>query len=171
MLIRDQVLSLLPPYRDEWQVVRNSQYVPDIIDEILYCQRLFADHYDRISFLFLDETVPGIADRLWNFCKRNISYKEETDKRQTTRIPGGIIKDGYGDCKAYAQICGGVLGSLNRVYGLGLKWCFYFAGYKGADEPHHVFVSVDNGDEEIWIDPTPGAADDMPTLLIKKIVP
>ncbi len=170
MLIRDQILSLLPPDKDLWQLVTPNQYVPDIIEDILYCQGAFADHYDKISFLFLDESVPAIANRLWNFCKRNIQYREESKDRQTTRIPSGIVKSAKGDCKAFAQFCGGVLGSLNRVYGLGLDWCFYFAAYDGGDSPYHVFVSVMDGKEEIWIDPTPGAADDMPTLLIKKKV-
>lgn len=169
MLIREQVLSRLPPNQEQWVLVNEKQYVRDIIEEIMFCQSLFAPDYDRISSLFLDDSPSAIAHRLYNFCKRNIAYREETDERQTSALPAGFISRGYGDCKHYALFCGGVLASLNRLYGLGLKWNYYFAGYRGADTPHHVFVSVTDTDgTEIWIDPTPGAGTEVPNLLIKK---
>lgn len=167
------VLSRLPAYRDQWQVVTGNQDVGDIIKEIVYCQRKFGKYYDRFSDLFLRDTVAEIADALHEFCELEIEYREETVKVQSSAIPTGILLRGRGDCKHYALFIAGVLASLNRLYGLGIKWWFYFAGYEPGDqEPYHVFVAVWDpvAKEEIWIDPTPGAAYKTPTLLIKKSV-
>lgn len=164
----NRILSKLPPYEDRWQVIRETQYVPDIINEILTAHRLFAPYYDRFSSLFLSTTSAELAERLYSFCKKNIEYREETDSRQTTALPTGVLERGYGDCKHYASFCGGVIASLNRLHGTDYKWCYNFAGYRGAKEPHHVFVSIDDGGEEVWIDPTPGAGMEEPTLLEKR---
>lgn len=168
-----EVLSLLPEYRDQWQLVVKDQDVDDIIQEIKRCQKTFAPYYDRISKLFLRDSVAGIADELYDFCVQNITYREETVKMQSSAIPTGVLIRGMGDCKHYALFCGGVLASLNRLYGLGINWWYYFAGYKKGDqEPYHVFIGLydPQAREEIWIDPTPGSATKVPTLLIKEKV-
>lgn len=169
MITSQEILELLPVYRDQWEVVKQRQYVKDIIREMLTAQRLFAPYYDCFSYLFYTPDTDKLARVLFNFCRDNIEYQEETEADQTSAIPAGILKRGYGDCKHYALFCAGVLGSLNRLYGCGLKWCFCFAAYNGSDEPYHVFVSLNDGQEDIWIDPTPGAGAD-PTLLIQKTV-
>lgn len=165
-----EILSRLPEYTDQWQVVRQTQYVPDIVNEIVTAHRLFGSYYDCFSSLFWSDDVSEIADDLYHFCKANIRYREETVNRQTTALPTGILTRGYGDCKHYASFVGGVLASLNRKHKAGIKWWYCFAGYKpGAVEPYHVFVAVNDGREEIWIDPTPGSGA-TPTLFIKRSV-
>lgn len=171
MVTKQQILARLPTYRDEWEVVKKKQYVNDIIREILTCQDLFAGYYDSFSVLFLRDSVERIADALYDFCVQNIDYKEETVKVQSSAIPTGILLRGMGDCKHYALFIGGVLGSLNRLYGTGINWWYCFAGYKPGDkEPYHVFVAVYDpvSKDELWIDPTPGAGQKEPTLLITK---
>lgn len=166
---RERILSRLPPYEDQWQVIRDKQYVPDIINEILVSHRLFAPYYDQFSTLFSHRGAADLSEKLFSFCKQNIQYREETDERQTTALPTGVLIRGYGDCKHYALFSAGVIASLNRLKDYKYKWWYYFAGYRGAKEPHHVFVAIDDGDEEIWIDPTPGAGMEKPTLLVKRV--
>jgi hypothetical protein len=164
----NEILMQLPPYEDRWQVVVDEQDVDDIVDEIITAHKMFAGYYDRFSSLFLCKTPSEISEALYTFNKQNIRYREETEKAQTSALPTGFLTRGYGDCKHYALFNAGVLASLNRLYGCGFKWCFYFAAYNGGKIPYHVFVSVRDGAEEIWIDPTPGAGDQLPTLLIKQ---
>lgn len=152
-----EILSKLPTSKGEFELIKKRQYVPDIINEICTAHRLNARLYDRFSYLFYDTDAEVVAETLHDFCRRNIEYAEETVHMQTSLLPQGILSDGFGDCKHYALFCGGVLGSLNRLYGCGIPWEYFFAGYNGAKEPYHVFVTVDYEDTELWLDPTPGS--------------
>lgn len=169
MVTADKVLSRLPPYRDEWELVKNRQYVPDIINEICYAHWLYGWYYDTFSEYFYDPDPLVVADRLFSFCKSYISYWEESVDNQTSAIPTGILYRGYGDCKHYALFNAGVIGSLNRLYGCCFDAHFCFVGYGRAKEPYHVYVSIDDGDQEIWLDPTPGSGG-TPTVIVRKPV-
>lgn len=169
MVTPDMILQRLPPYLDEWEVVKEVQYVPDIIKEVCKAHVLFADHYDAFSDLFYDTDPAIVADQLYDFCKRYIQYKEESVEEQTSALPAGILSRGYGDCKHYALFCAGVLGSLNRLCGCCFVSSFYFVGYRRAEEPYHVFVSLVGDQEEIWLDPTPGSGG-TPTIIVAKPV-
>jgi hypothetical protein len=57
------------------------------------------------------------------------------------------------DCKSYSLFIGGILDSLNRK-GKKIKWCYRFASYRFMDKlPHHVFIVINPGKNEIWVDP------------------
>ncbi len=157
MISAAEILSKLPPSKGEFELIKRKQYVPDIINEICTAHKLNAKLYDQFSYLFYDTDAEAIAETLHDFCRRNIEYKEETVQMQTSLLPQGILLGGFGDCKHYALFCGGVLGSLNRLYECGFDWEYFFAGYRGAAEPYHVFVTVDYQGTELWLDPTPGS--------------
>lgn len=160
MPTKNQVLKYLPPYVDKWVLIKKDQYVPDIEKEILESHVLFAGLYDCFSFLFKDRNPGTVAEELVRFCKKEITYREETVEDQTSAVPQGILVRGHGDCKHYALFCGGVLGSLNRTANAGIDWWFCFASYKKSEKvPYHVFVALQDGDTEIWLDPTPGAGE------------
>lgn len=163
------ILQGLPPYQDEWELIKKEQYVPDIIKEICEAHHLYKAYYDTFSALFYSADPEIVADRIYSFCKCYIGYQEESKEKQTSALPTGILHRGYGDCKHYALFCAGVIGSLNRLYGCCFEAYFYFVGYRGATEPYHVFVSVVSGEKEIWIDPTPGSGG-TPTLIVPKPV-
>lgn len=168
MVTREMVLSRLPAYRDEWELITKEQYVPDIIREVCTAHSLFGCYYDTFSDLFYSPDPGQVAETLHRFCKNYIRYKVESVKRQTSAVPQGILHRGYGDCKHYALFSAGILSSLNRLYGCCFDAAFLFAGYEGAKEPYHVYVSLqESGDSEIWIDPTPGSGG-TPTLLVEK---
>lgn len=166
-----RVLSILPPYRDEWVLIKKEQYVPDIIKEIEAAHRLYGKHYDMFSYMFYTTDPDQLANSLWRFCKDNLRYNEETKEFQTSAIPAGIITRGDTvgvDCKHYALFSAGVIGSLNRLYDCCFEAYYCFAAYrKDVDEPYHVFVSLIDNNTEVWIDPTPGSGG-TPTLLKKK---
>lgn len=155
---KNLLLKKLPPFTDTWVTVKENQQVSDIIKQILKAHEQYAWYYDKIALYFDDKTVSKICDRLFDFCKKEIKYNEEPDHNQTTALPTGILTRGHGDCKHYASFCGGVLDALKRKAGKDLNWCYRFVSYRPfSPSPHHVFVVVFDGDNEIWIDPTPGS--------------
>lgn len=152
------LIGALPPYKDEWVVIHPNQQVHDIIREVLDAHKEFAPYYDDIALYFDATTLDETCDDLYRFCKKNLRYKEEGEEQQTTALPTGLLKRGYCDCKGYAGFCGGVLDALNRLTGRKINWCYRFASYSPFDStPHHVFIVVRDGSEEMWIDPTPNS--------------
>lgn len=168
-MTRGELLNRLPADRGRWVMINSTQSVPDIIREVCDAHSSFTSLYDKIGMLFNAPTIQGICDKLDAFCKANIQYREEKDTRQTTAVPQGILSRGYGDCKHYASFCGGVLGAINRATGKKINWHYRFASYNIFRRvPYHVFVVVQDKGGEIWIDPTPGAADKWPVWVINK---
>lgn len=176
MTERETLLAMLPPYRDQWVMINPDQDVKDIVRDICEKHDQFASHYDLIALYFDAPTVRGICDNLQTFCENNITYVEENEMVgdspvQTTAIPGGILTRGYGDCKHYASFCGGVLDAISRLTGKKIKWSYRFASYRiDRPTPYHVFVVVQDGGNEIWIDPTPGARSMQPVWVVDKSV-
>jgi len=165
-----ELLNRLPPFRDEWITINANQDVKDIIREILAAHQEFKSYYDELALYFDGSTTQQICDNIYNFLKRNVSYVEESDSDQTTAVPAGILTRGFGDCKHYASLAGGILDALNR-HGRNIDWSYRFASYSiGQRNPHHVFVVVRDGNDEIWIDPTPGSEDKYPVWQLDKKV-
>jgi hypothetical protein len=105
--------------------------------------------------MFWKGNVYDTASGLWDFCKDNIKYSEESEAVQTVAQPKIILEKGKGDCKHYSLFIGGILDSLSRK-GYPINWVYRFASYNPFDDtPGHVFVVIkDNeNDREIWIDP------------------
>lgn len=164
MVSVETLLKQLPEYKDDWVLIKEDQKVKDIIKQIQLSHKKFAAFYDNIALYFDDNSISKICDNLFNFCKKNIAYKEEPVEDQTTALPTGILFRQYGDCKHYAGFCGGILDALNRIEDRKINWCYRFASYDFTDStPHHVFIVVYHNDEEIWIDPVPGSDKTVPT--------
>lgn len=139
----------LPPEK----MIVYDQDAWDIINRILIKHKKCAEYYDRIADDFSASSVERVAEKLWEFCKSNIAYDEETIERQEVSSPQTILQRGHCDCKGYALFIGGVLDALNRQ-GWNIKWKYRFASDdKNNDTPGHVFVVIDTAQGEIWIDP------------------
>ncbi|MES3018589.1 MAG: hypothetical protein V4721_12450 [Bacteroidota bacterium] len=149
---RTELLRRLPVFKGNYELIKKSQSVPDIMREIETAHKLFSRDYDLIAFEFYYSDHLKILKALWSFCKANIEYRQETEKRQTSMNPAGILALARGDCKHYALFIGGVLCALNRA-GIKIDWWYRFAGYKNATIPGHVFVVAKVYDREYWIDP------------------
>lgn len=166
-----ELLSCLPPYRDEWITIIGKQSVRDIIAEVLASHKEFAPLYDNIALYFDGDTTEEICQNLYDFLKTNVRYREEREEDQTTATPAGLLTRGFGDCKHYSTFSAGVLDALNRIQGKGIKWNYRFASYDPLNKnPHHVFVVVRDGKDEIWIDPTPGSDNNTPLWYLDKKV-
>lgn len=162
------VLSSLPGYKGNTQLIKRQQTVRHIIREILAAHKEFAPHYDHIAKQFDRATLKQTADAIFQFLKRNVKYDMEPEARQTIKSPAAILSHGHGDCKHYASFAGGVLDALNRA-GKNINWKYRFASYSLFNaEPEHVFVVINDRGKEIWIDPTPGADKATPVWKIDK---
>lgn len=160
------LLDKLPPFKDDWIKIKDRQVVDDIIERILVAHKKYAPFYDKIALYFDSDTIEGICDNLKKFLTREIEYTQEPDKIQTTSLPTGILHRGFGDCKHYASFCGGVLDALNRLTKKKIDWCYRFVSYKPfSKKAEHVFVVVNMGSDDIWLDPVPGADKVTPTWL------
>lgn len=157
-----RLLNQLPAYRDQWITIADDQTTEDIIEEVLAAHLEYAPLYDKISSFFNQGSTRDICENLYQFCKQNLDYREETESHQSTLTPQGLLTRGYCDCKGYAGFVGGVLDGLNRQ-GKKIKWKYRFASYRPLDDtPHHVFIVVDNAGNEVWVDPTPAAVGQQP---------
>lgn len=135
-------------------LIVESQTTNDIIKHICLKHIKCIKEYDEISKKFASGSDNWeLSKRLFDYCKRNIAYRIETEERQTISRPSTILANKQGDCKHYALFIAGVIDSLKRQ-GRKIDWCFRFANYDFfRTSPEHVFIVVFDHDDEIWIDP------------------
>lgn len=157
-------------YKNSELLLKKKQTVSDIINEMVIAHKEFCSDYDKIFLNFSSGNTRQLCDRLFNFLKKNITYKVEPEARQTIKSPAAILKAGEGDCKHYASFAAGILDAFCRA-GKKINWKYCFASYDVFNsEPEHVFVIINDKGNEIWIDPTPGADKVKPVWTIKKTV-
>lgn len=164
MVDRKVILSLLPPYKDESELLVEDQEVGDIIDRIIWAHKKYAADYDRISYLFWQGDPVSTAENIFNFEIDNIGYCIEPREDQSVKSPTRIIVDGsddneMSDCKHYALFAAGILDSLKRE-DYPINWCYRFANYDVFGVmPQHVFIVLKYNGKEYWIDPVVGEFD------------
>ena len=151
---RQYILGKISPFRGEYSVLNNRQEVSDIIQGILRCHDKYKKEYDKICVSFGNGGVRKISQNIWDFLKENVRYKVEGEDRQYLKSPAAILHPGTtSDCKNFALFTGGVLDALKRK-GKNIDWAYRFASYNILTKtPQHVFVVVNPGENEIWIDP------------------
>lgn len=158
-----KILDLLPDFDGYYELIADDQSVGDIINEVLAAHEFFEGHYDKIALCFDGDNVNEVCRNLYSFCKKVFTYDEQDEDNQMTMSPAAMIHLHKVDCKNYAGFCGGILDALNRKTSREINWCYRFASYRFWDNsPHHVFIVVNPGGNEIWIDPTPGAKSKAP---------
>lgn len=153
----NSVLSYLPPYQDKKKMIIFDQSTGDIINEMLKAHKLYSKDYDAISEKFWKGNINDTCKYIFHFLKKNVTYNIEPDSHQSVKSPAAIIEtaknNGYNDCKHYSSFFGGIIDSLRRKGITKANWCYRFANYKaGQRTPHHVFVVVNPGANEIWCD-------------------
>lgn len=151
------IMQALPPLKGQRDViVSGEQSVADIMTEVLNSHKEFAADYDTIVDFF--NTADPLVT-LFNFCKDNLPYRAEDEKDQTSRSPIAILMlaDNWGvDCKHYSGFIAGTIDALNRAGYTNYDWTYRFVSYDPFYSlKEHVFVVVDPGGNEIWIDPAP----------------
>jgi hypothetical protein len=134
-------------------VLVDDQDVADIMHYMPWKHKRCAQYYDHLAVYFDSSDVEGIGSKIWSFLKKNMRYFEEPDEAQRLSTPKTMLLRGYCDCKGYALFAGGVLDAMNRE-GAGIPWCYRFVPSKMLGTSiGHVFVVIDPGGDEIWIDP------------------
>ena len=149
------LLGRLKSFGANSKMIVRDQQVPDIISAMLSAHKMYAGEYDKISKDFYSGDGIQTAKKLFDFLKKNVQYKIESDKSQRIMSPSAILSLGKNDCKNYALFIMGVLDSLKRKGLIDNKIYYRFASYKLLDEiPHHVFAVIqDNEGNEYFIDP------------------
>lgn len=161
---RNDILGRLTPYFGNKVKLTESQSTNDIIKEILNAHKKYAADYDRIAPQFWRGSVKASCKYVFNFLKKNVKYKIEPDSRQSVKSPAAIIatgaNGGFNDCKHYSLFFAGLLDAWRRS-GKKINFCYRFANYRFLDnKPHHVFVVVNPGGNEIWCDAVLGSFDE-----------
>ena len=152
---KNLLLGRLKSFGGNSKMLVRDQQVPDIISAMLSAHKMYASEYDKISQDFYSGDGIQTAKKLFDFLKKNVQYKIESDKSQRIMSPSAILSLGKNDCKNYALFIMGVLDSLKRKGLINNKIYYRFASYKLLDEiPHHVFAVIqDNEGNEYFIDP------------------
>jgi len=148
------LMGRLAPFQNKNEMLVQDQSTGDIIDAICTAHNRHAQEYSRISSFFNAGTPKEVGRKIFNFLKNNVRYVIESGNNQTVKSPAAILATGYGDCKHYSLFAGGVLQSL------GIPFAYRFSSYKNYDkQPQHVFVVINPGGKEIWLDPVVGQYD------------
>lgn len=166
---RSVLLGKLTPFTGQRKLIVNDQQVNDIVSAMLSAHKIYQNEYDKISEDFYSGNDVQTAKKVFEFLKKNVKYKVESENNQRIMSPSAIVSLGKNDCKNYALFIAGVLDSLKRK-GLFNSEIFYrFASYRLLDEvPHHVFVVIkDQNGNEHWIDPVLNKFNDRKTYFHK----
>jgi organic hydroperoxide reductase OsmC/OhrA len=152
---KNLLLGRLKSFGGNSKMLVRDQQVPDIIFAMLSAHKMYASEYDKISQDFYSGDGIQTAKKLFDFLKKNVRYKIESDKAQRIMSPSAILSIGKNDCKNYALFIMGVLDSLKRKGLINNKIYYRFASYRLLDEiPHHVFAVIqDQEGNEYFIDP------------------
>ena len=152
---KNLLLGRLKSFGGNSKMLVRDQQVPDIISAMLSAHKMYASEYDKISQDFYSGDGVQTAKKLFEFLKKNVRYKIESDQAQRIMSPAAILSLGKNDCKNYALFIMGVLDSLKRKGLINNKIYYRFASYKLLDEiPHHVFAVIqDEQGNEFFIDP------------------
>ncbi len=154
----NQLLGVLAPFQNRTKLVVDEQTTADIIKLIQQAHKLHAADYDKIAATFWAGNVEATCRKIFKFLKRNVKYDIEPEDRQSVKSPAAIIVtggrwNGKNDCKHYSLFIAGILDALNRA-GKNIDWAYRFANYRlFQTSPHHVFIVVNPGKNEIWVDP------------------
>jgi hypothetical protein len=157
---KQAIISSLSGTAPKPYVVCDDQSTNDIIRQILVKHEQCKSHYDLIFGYFEGGSIRDVCKRLWSFCRKSFNYVIEDEKRQYTSAPITMLRNGDVDCKNYALFIGGILDAMCRA-GDPIVWKFRFASYSLLQPSMgHVFVVVNPGTDDIWIDPVLDGFDD-----------
>lgn len=166
---RSQIRQSLP-FGNRTETLVQDHTVPDIIRVMRQQHKENAPDYDYIAKMFWKGNAGNTAKYLFDFCKKNVKYKVEPGVLQSTKTPGAIIAQGYGDCKHYASFITGVCDSLNRS-GYPVQAKYRFVADNPGIQVHHVFAVVSDGSNEYWTDPVLSFFNQRPNYATVKDLP
>lgn len=146
------ILKKLKPFQKKRKIVTENQSTNDIINGIIDTHYNYFSEYDKIYHYFSGESIEDIAENIFNFLKKNVSYKIENENFQKLKSPAAILATS-GDCKSYSLFIAGIIAAFVRNEGEDIPFVFRFAGYNNEDVEHVFVVLYPDSENEIWIDP------------------
>lgn len=171
MVLAQELLDAMADMPDlEPVVLVDRQVVSDIIRymprKVIECR----PYYDRIWEFFEADTVEEVGEGIWDFLKYQMVYDEEDDDGQWLSTPKEMLERGDCDCKGYSLFIAGVVDAMNRNSGRpAIPWCFRFVpSTLLGTKIGHVFVVLDPGGVEVWVDPVLNSFDEKPFYTVKK---
>lgn len=169
--MKAELLAALAPFPVmEPVVLVDDQNVKDIIRGMRHKQVECERMYDAIADFFDAATIEDIGQNIWEFLKTEMVYSEQSKEKQRLASPKVLLNRGRCDCKEYSLFIGGVVEALNRK-GAGIPWCFRFVPSDITLLSYgHVFVVLDPGGDEVWVDPVLSIFDHHIFYAVKKDV-
>ena len=149
MVTTGMLLGRINPYNNKRKILVENQSTNDIIQSILDNHKKYINEYKNISSFFRGSNNYETGKNIYNYLKKNISYKIDSADRQLIKSPAAILATKEADCKMYSNFAAGILDNLK------IPFVYRFAGYSAFDnQPAHVFVVINpNTKNEIWLDP------------------
>jgi hypothetical protein len=173
MIQSQELLDEMEDLPDEPKVLLvDKQVVSDIIRRMPWKVDKSRDYYDRICVFFESDTVEGVGEGIFDFLKSEVGYVEEDDEGQWLSNPKTMLERGVCDCKGYSLFIAGVVDGLNRNSGQQpIRWCFRFVPSELlGTKIGHVFVVLDPGGQEVWVDPVLNTFNRKPFYAVQKDV-
>lgn len=171
MLLAQDLIDEMADMPDAPEIVLvEKQVVPDIMRYMPWKLERSEAYYDRIWMFFDAGTVEEVGEGVFDFLKDQIAYLEEDDDAQVLSTPKEMLERGDCDCKGYALFVAGVVDGINRNSGRPeIPFCFRFVPSKIlGTKIGHVFVVLDPGGKEVWVDPVLGSFDEKPFYMVHK---
>ena len=129
------------------KLIVSNQSARQIISELLYTDTLYNDQYKKLAPNFDSESNIDVGKKIFDFLKKNIKYKIEPFKKQSTKSPASLFYTKTGDCKNYSNFAAGIFKQL------GIPYKYRFASYSFTDPtPTHVYIVFEdnNGNEKVF---------------------
>lgn len=151
-----ELIKNLQPFLNDKKIINYHQSTKNIIDAILKQHQLSLKDYDNIYLYFYDKSFVNVADKIFNFLKKNIKYVVEPENLQTIKTPSAILATGKttgSDCKNFSLFFAGILDAYRRNTGNNFELCFRFSCYDDSNIPEHVYVVINaNSNKPIYCD-------------------
>lgn len=149
MVTTGMLLGRINPYNNKKKILVENQSTNDIIESILNNHKKYINEYKNISSFFKGSNNYETGKNIYNYLKKNISYKIDSANQQLIKSPAAILATKEADCKMYSNFAASILDNLK------IPFVYRFAGYSAFDnQPAHVFVVINpNTKKEIWLDP------------------
>lgn len=152
------IIGILPEFKNNQQLIASRQLTGDIIREIDKMHHNEKKNYSKIAEQFWTGDVLSTCQNLYNYLRKNITYREEPGAKQTVKTASAFLNQGYGDCKHYSSFVAGVIDALSDMgYPVSVKLA-YVNSVDNSENYHHVFPVVTDTEtgREIFVDAIDG---------------
>jgi uncharacterized protein YjbJ (UPF0337 family) len=104
----------------------------------------------NIALDFKGSNYLETCKNIWDFLKKNITYKKDPTGYQLIKLPRRFLADRYlgSDCKSFSLFTAAVLKNIYPEAEVFLR----YAGYSSINIPTHVYTILKVGDKKIIID-------------------